>query len=95
MIVSMIRFIIEIPQATSLKEKRKVVKSLKDRIMRRFRISAAEVDLLDSITFSQIGCALVSNSKQFGESIMQKVLTFVEDEEGARLYDVQIMSEMF
>jgi uncharacterized protein len=95
MVVSMIQLIIEIPEAGSIKDKRRVVKSLRDRMQRKFRLSAAEVDLQDSLRFSQIGGALVSNSRQFGESVMQKVLRFVEDEAPGRVQDVQITSEFY
>ena len=95
MVVSMIQLIIEIPDAASIKDKRRVVVSLRDRLQRKFKLSAAEVDLQDSLRFSQIGGALVSNSRQFGESIMQKVLRFVEDEAPGRIQDVQISSEIF
>lgn len=95
MIVSMIQFIIHIPYAGSLKDKRKVVKSIKEKLISRYRLSAAEVDLLDSCQYAQIGAALVSNSKEFGESVLNKVLSFVEDNYDARLMDFQILSEQF
>ncbi len=95
MVVSMIQLILELPDVTSIKEKRKIVKSLKERIRVKYRISAAEVDLLDSLSFAQIGGAVVSNSRTFGEGVMQKVLRFVEDEVPGRLQDVSITSEFF
>ncbi|MBL8967847.1 MAG: DUF503 domain-containing protein, partial [Spirochaetaceae bacterium] len=71
MVVSMIQIIIEIPEASSIKDKRRVVTMTKERLRTKFRISCAEVDLLDSLRFAQIGGALVSNSKEFGEKVMQ------------------------
>ena len=95
MIVSLIQLIIELPGVDSIKAKRRIVHSLRDRLRSRFRVSAAEVDLLDSLGFTQIGCALVSNSKEFGESVMQKILAFCEDEAPGRIQDVQIFSERY
>ena len=95
MVVSMIQFIIELPEIGSIKEKRRIVNSLRDKMHRRFRLSAAEVDLQESLGFTQIGGALVSNSRSFGESVMQKVLLFVENEAPGRIQDVQITSEYF
>jgi uncharacterized protein len=95
MVVSMIQFIIEIPDAMSLKDKRRVVKSLKERIGRRFNVSVAEVDLHDSMCFSQIGAAHVSNSGKLGEKIMQRILSFVEDEIPGRLHDVVVHVERY
>lgn len=84
----MIQFIIEIPDAVSIKDKRRVVKSLKERIGKKYNVSIAEVDLHTSLCFSQIGAVHVSNSKSLGEKVMQKILTFVEDEVPGRLHDV-------
>jgi uncharacterized protein len=95
MIVSMIQIIIELPEIGSIKEKRRVVKSIKEKLIRRYRISAAEVDLQDSLSFAQLGAAVVSNSKVHGEKIMQKALHFVEQECMGRIQDVQIVSEQF
>ena len=95
MVVSMIQIILELPEVTSIKEKRRIVKSLKERLQHRYKISAAEVDLHDSLMFTQIGGAIISNSRQFGESVMQKVLTFIEDESVGRVQDVSITSEHY
>ncbi len=95
MLVSMIQIVIEIPGLESLKEKRRIVKSLKDRISHKYKVSISEVDLLDSLQFAQLGAAKVSNSKKFGETVMQKILTFVEKNIPGRLIDAQIMTERF
>lgn len=91
----MLDIIIELPEASSLKDKRRVVSSVKTRLRTKFRISCAEVDLLDSIAFAEIGAALVSNSKEFGESVMHKALAVVEDEFGVRVHDAQVHSEVY
>jgi uncharacterized protein YlxP (DUF503 family) len=95
MIVSMIQIIFEIPDVGSIKEKRRIVTSVKQKMQRRFHMSAAEVDLQDSLTFAQIGGALVSNSKTFGESVLQKVFAMIEDEVPVRIQDMSIRSEEF
>ena len=95
MIVSMIQLIVEIPDAGSLKEKRRVIHSIRDKLQRRFHMSAAEVDLNDSLSFGQIGGALVSNSKVFGESVMHKALLMIENEIPVRIQDISIHSEEF
>lgn len=91
----MIKFIIEIPYVSSIKDKRKVVKSLKERIRIKFKVSVAEVDLQDSLKYAQIGAAVVSNSRQFGEKIMNKILYFLEDNSPGRLMDTSIFSQQF
>jgi uncharacterized protein YlxP (DUF503 family) len=95
MVVSMLSLIIELPEATSLKDKRSVVASLKKRLASKFKLSVAEVDLLDSLSFAEIGAALVSNSSEFGESVLHKALALVENELGLRVHDAQIHSERY
>lgn len=95
MVVTLIQIIFEMPESTSLKDKRSVVSTAKEKIRRKFRISCAEVDLLDSLRFAQIGGALVSNSKEFGEKVMNRVLEFVEGELALKVHDFQIHTEFY
>lgn len=95
MVVSMIQMIFEIPDTASIKEKRRIIKSIIDKMRRRFNLSAAEVDLQDSLAFSQIGAALVSNSRTFGETVLQKAFAMVEKETPVRIQDMKIHSEEF
>jgi uncharacterized protein YlxP (DUF503 family) len=95
MIVSMIQVIFEIPDVDSIKSKRQIIRSVKEKLQRRFHMSVAEVDLQDSLSFAQIGAALVSNSKTFGESVLQKAFAMIENETPVRIQDVSIHSEEF
>jgi len=94
-VVSMFQVIIEIPETSSIKDKRRVVHSLRDRTQRRFRMSCAEVDLQESLRFSQLGGAIVSNSREFGESVLSKAIQFMEDTGLAKLHDFQVYSEFY
>ena len=95
MVVSMIQIIFEVPGAVNLKEKRRVIKSVIEKMRTRFHLSAAEVDLQDSLSFAQIGGALVSNSKVFGESVLRKAFAMIENEVPVRIQDMSIRSEEY
>jgi uncharacterized protein YlxP (DUF503 family) len=95
MIVSMIQMIFEIPDIGNIKEKRRIIRSVKDKLQRRFNMSVAEVDLQDSLSFAQIGGALVSNSRSFGESVLHKAFEIVERDVPVRIQDMRICSEEF
>ncbi|MCL2600747.1 MAG: DUF503 domain-containing protein [Treponema sp.] len=95
MVVSMMQVVFEIPDVDSIKEKRRIVRSVKEKLHRRFRLSAAEVDLQDSLTFAQIGGALVSNSRVFGESVLRKAFAMIENETPVRIQDMSIHSEEY
>jgi uncharacterized protein YlxP (DUF503 family) len=91
----MIQVIFQIPDVDSIKAKRQIVRSVKEKLRRRFHVSAAEVDLQDSLSFAHIGAALVSNSRTFGESVLQKAFMMIENETPVRIQDVSIHSEEF
>lgn len=95
MVVSLMQFRVELPPLASIKDKRRIVSSIKEKLRVRFRLAVAEVDLQDSMSLAQIGAAYVSNSKQFGESVLQKALRFVESHVEGRLGDAQIFSEIY
>jgi len=95
MVVSMIQMVFEMPDISSIKDKRRIVRSVKDKLHRRFRLSVAEVDLLDSLSFAHIGGALVSNSRTFGESVLRKAFSMIENEVPVRIQDMSIHSEEF
>jgi uncharacterized protein YlxP (DUF503 family) len=63
--------------AHSLKEKRKVLKSVKDRIL-RMNVSVAEVGDNDKWQASTLGIALVSNEVPFINSVIDKIITGIE-----------------
>ncbi|MCB0282411.1 MAG: DUF503 domain-containing protein [Calditrichae bacterium] len=73
MIVGLLEIEILIPGSESLKDKRIVIKSIKDLISKKFNASVAEIDFLDKWQRSLIAFAVVSNSKSFTEDVLQKI----------------------
>ena len=74
----------------SLKDKRRVVKSLKDRIANGHNVSIAEVGALDEHRRSIIGIAMVSNDPRYVESQLSKLVDFVRMVPQVSLMDYQI-----
>ena len=68
----------KIPDSFSLKDKRRVVKSIIDRTRRKFNVSIAETDDNDVTNFAVLSISNVSNSKIFTESAFDKILHFLE-----------------
>ncbi len=95
MVVSMMQLIIELPDVDSIKDKRRIVASIKEKLQNRYKMTVAEVDLLDSLVFAHIGAAIISNSKSYGEGVLQKSIRFVEETVPGRLHDVSILSEVY
>ena len=73
--------------ASSLKEKRMVIKSLIDRMKNKFNISVAEVDEQDSHKTAVIGFACVTNETAHANSIIDKVINFIENNTQAEVED--------
>lgn len=69
---------IHIHESHSLKEKRRVVRSLVERARRRFNASVAEVDHLDSWQLAGIGFACVSNSGAHADQMLAEIVRFIE-----------------
>jgi uncharacterized protein YlxP (DUF503 family) len=74
----------------SLKDKRQVVKSLKDRIAHGHNVSIAEVGALDEHRRSILGVAMVSNDKRYVEGALSKLVDFIRMVPQANLIDYQI-----
>ena len=88
--VGLLQLRILVPDAMSLKDKRRAVKSLKDRIAHRFNVSVAEVGLLDSLRQSELGVALVTNDSIFAESCLSKIVNLVRATVKLELLDYYI-----
>jgi uncharacterized protein len=64
---------LRIEQAQSLKDRRQVVRSLKDKLRRGFNISVAELDEAVTWQSATIGVAAVSRSRDYLAGLMQQV----------------------
>lgn len=81
MIIGALKVRMQIQGAHSLKEKRKVLKSVKDRLT-HMGASVAEVDDLDKWQAATLGLAVVSNDAGFVNSMLDKIMnTFFNQDE--------------
>ena len=88
--VGILQLDLSIPEALTLKDKRRVILSLKDRIANSHNVSVAEVDRLDEYQRSIIGIAMVSNDKRYVEGGLSKIVDLVKMNSGTNLLDYQI-----
>ena len=93
MVVGVLQLELRIGDAMSLKDKRRVVKSLKDRIAHRHNVSIAEVAALDEHRRAVLGVAMVSNDGRYVEGALSKLVDFVRANPQAELldYDIELM----
>jgi uncharacterized protein YlxP (DUF503 family) len=71
--VGVMRLVLEIPGARSLKDKRQVVRSFKERVKSRIGVSIAEVDHHDKLQLAAFGVAVVSSDAGVCEEVLGKV----------------------
>jgi uncharacterized protein YlxP (DUF503 family) len=90
MTVGVLQIEISIPEADSLKDKRRAVLSLKDRIANGHNVSVAEVGALDEHRRCIIGVAMVSNDKRYVEGGLSKIVDLVRMTPSVSLTDYQI-----
>nr|NJM01341.1 DUF503 domain-containing protein [Desulfobacula sp.] len=74
----------------SLKGKRKIVKSIIQRIRNNFNISIAETDFNDSHDWLEIGFSITGNDPQVVNSKLDKVINFADELGLAVIVDTQI-----
>ncbi|HVT05644.1 MAG TPA: DUF503 domain-containing protein [Thermoanaerobaculia bacterium] len=85
MYVGVATFELHIEHAQSLKEKRMVVRSLRDRVRHRFEVSIAEVALQDLHQRARMAVAIVSGDHITVERTLEAILDLVENEAEARV----------
>jgi len=90
MTIGVLQVEISITDAMSLKDKRRVVKSIKDRIAHAHNVSIAEVGALDEHRRSILGMAMVGNDGQYIEGALSKLVDFVRMVPQVSLLDYRI-----
>lgn len=76
-------------EAQSLKDKRRVILSLKTRIRNRFNVSVAEIAHADSPKQCRLGIAMVSNESRPIHNQLDKIVDLIRNAAGATLLDYQ------
>jgi uncharacterized protein len=79
MVLAYAVFDLHLPGCRSLKEKRMIVRSLKARVRNEFEVSSAEVGSQDLLERAQLAVAAVGPDQVPLDALLQKILSFVED----------------
>ncbi|MBI4576209.1 MAG: DUF503 domain-containing protein [Planctomycetes bacterium] len=90
MVIGALSLRLSIPGARSLKEKRRVVKSLVDRIRARFNVACSEVEDLDLHRSAVLGVAAVGNEGRVIDAALCKVVDLVRRDPDAALVDYDL-----
>jgi uncharacterized protein YlxP (DUF503 family) len=71
-VIALLTLDIHIPHAQSLKDKRMVLRSLKDRLRTKFNVSVSEVDHQDLWQRAQISVVTVGSDEKFLEKVLEQ-----------------------
>ncbi len=74
MVVGILQVQLSVDWAECLKDKRRVVSSLKDRLHREHMVSVAEVDTQDDPRTATLGIALAAGSARQAQSVLDRVM---------------------
>lgn len=74
----------------SLKGKRKIVKSMRDRVKNKFNVSISEIGDQDEWQSLKIGIAAVSSDSQYLDGLMTQVVDFIDNLHLAEMIDCNI-----
>lgn len=94
MVVGICCLDLRISENNSLKGKRRILKSMIERVTNKFNVSIAEVGNHDLWQSSQIGFCMVSNNRRFVNSALDKIIDFIEEMNIAEIIksDIEIIN---
>ncbi len=99
MLIGVLQFELLIRGAESLKDKRRVIRSLKDRLHREHMVSIAEVDGQNRLNVAVLACAVVSASAEHANQTLDKIVSklrrLTEAEVGATAREIVHGQQVF
>ena len=89
MTVGLLLLELHIPGSRSLKDKRRALTSLTERLRRRFNASLCEVEHRDKWQHSRIAVTVVNTQSRVAESTLQRITEFVEQDRRVSVIDAR------
>jgi uncharacterized protein len=86
-IVGVMTWELHLAASQSLKDKRAVLKSLKDRLHNRFNVSVAETAHQDLWQRAELTASVVSTERRHAESVLREVDRMIAGADGVRVVD--------
>jgi uncharacterized protein YlxP (DUF503 family) len=79
MVIGLLSLEIHLPYSRSLKDKRKVLNALRDRVRCRFNAATAELDFQDKWQRARLGIVTLNSQKRVVDQVLQGILREVEE----------------
>lgn len=90
MTIGLLQIDLRIPGSRSLKDKRRVLKSLKQLMRNRYNCSVAEVDFNDHWGRARLAVCVVSGDSRHANAQLNEIARFASTKNGAELIDYSI-----
>ena len=90
MIVGTLRVRLLVREARTLKDKRQVIQSIKDKLRQGFNVSVAEVEALDNRQVAVLGLAMVSNETHHAKTALGQIVQALRAHPIAELIDHEL-----
>ena len=90
MIVGSLSVRLYLRESRSLKDKRQVLQSIKDRLRNEFNVSVAEVDALDNRQLIVLGVAMAGREGSHVRGVLQKIVELLRRHPVAELLDHEL-----
>jgi hypothetical protein len=90
MIVGTLYLRLMVREARSLKDKRRVLRSLKDNIRNRHNVSIAEIGSQDHHQLAELGIAMIGNDRRYIDGALAKIVDYVRLVRPAELIDYEV-----
>ena len=87
MVIGVLQVELTIDASQSLKDKRRVVKSIKDKLHREHQVSVAEVGQLDNQNIAVLGITMASNDVAYTQSVLDRILDKLKNQRDCYLSD--------
>jgi uncharacterized protein YlxP (DUF503 family) len=87
MVIGVVSWELHVPEAESLKDKRSVIKSIKDRLHNEFNVSVAETAHHDFWQRAELTACVVATDRRHAESVVTAVDRFIAASPRCRIID--------
>ncbi|MDE1890082.1 MAG: DUF503 domain-containing protein [Planctomycetota bacterium] len=89
-VVGILNIRLVIRSANTLKDKRRIIKSLKDRVKNNFNVSISETGTLDHCQYSSLGIAMVGNDKRYVNGALSNLINVFRTVTSVELVDYRL-----
>ncbi|HCJ66256.1 MAG TPA: DUF503 domain-containing protein [Elusimicrobia bacterium] len=89
-IIGSCKIVLYLPDVSSLKEKRQILKSIKDRLRNRFNLAVSEIDDSGLWQRATLGIVCVTNERRSGQVYLDQVVNFFQAEPEIKIVDYEI-----